>query len=122
MFDCVSADGVYLGGAIAPGMIGALESLTARAAQLFKVELVRPPSAIGKNSMHAIQSGMVFGFAGLVDPAALHRQWSIGLGLQFLFDFVQECLYPYRLFNEFKALLVYPRRAFVRPYPYPGLS
>ena len=67
VFDCVSADGVYLGGAIAPGMIGALESLTARAAQLFKVELVRPPSAIGKNSMHAIQSGMVFGFAGLVE-------------------------------------------------------
>lgn len=66
VFDCLSDDGVYLGGAIAPGMIGALDSLTARAAQLFKVELIRPPSAIGKNSMHAIQSGMVFGFAGLV--------------------------------------------------------
>ena len=67
VFDCISEDGVYLGGAIAPGMIGALESLTARAAQLSKVELVRPPSAVGKNSMHAIQSGMVFGFASLVE-------------------------------------------------------
>ena len=67
VFDCVSMDGIYMGGAIAPGMIGALESLTARAAQLSKVELVRPPSAIGKNSMHAIQSGMVFGFTGLVE-------------------------------------------------------
>lgn len=67
VFDCISEDGAYLGGAIAPGMIGALESLTERAAQLFKVELVRPPSPIGRNSMNAIQSGMVFGFAGLVD-------------------------------------------------------
>ncbi|GAB6904778.1 Type III pantothenate kinase [Desulfosarcina cetonica] len=67
VFDCLSEDGTYLGGAIAPGMIGALESLTERAAQLFKVELVRPPKAIGKNSMHAIQSGMVFGYTGLVE-------------------------------------------------------
>ena len=67
VFDCISKDGVYLGGAIAPGMIGALESLTARAAQLSKVELVRPPSAIGRNSIHAIQSGMVFGFTGLME-------------------------------------------------------
>lgn len=67
VFDCISQDGAYLGGAIAPGMIGALESLTERAAQLFKVELVRPPSPIGRNSMNAIQSGMVFGFAGLVE-------------------------------------------------------
>lgn len=67
VFDCISKDGVYLGGAIAPGMIGALESLTARAAQLSKVELVRPPSPIGRNSIHAIQSGMVFGFTGLME-------------------------------------------------------
>ncbi|BBO83870.1 type III pantothenate kinase [Desulfosarcina ovata subsp. sediminis] len=67
VFDCISEDGTYLGGAIAPGMIGALESLTERAAQLFKVELIRPPLAIAKNSMHAIQSGMIFGYTGLVE-------------------------------------------------------
>ena len=67
VFDCVTEDGVYLGGAIAPGMVGALDSLTERAAQLFKVELVRPPRAIGKNTMHTLQSGMIFGFAGLVE-------------------------------------------------------
>lgn len=72
VFDCISKDGVYLGGAIAPGIVGALESLTERAAQLFKVELVRPPLAIGRNSMHAIQSGMIFGFAGLVERL-VHR-------------------------------------------------
>ncbi|MDL2328771.1 type III pantothenate kinase [Desulfosarcina sp. OttesenSCG-928-A07] len=67
VFDCISERGAYLGGAIAPGMMGALESLVDRAAQLFKVEMVRPPQAIGKNSMHALQSGMVFGFSGLVE-------------------------------------------------------
>ncbi|MDL2322305.1 type III pantothenate kinase [Desulfosarcina sp. OttesenSCG-928-B08] len=72
VFDCISEDGKYLGGAISPGMTVAMESLTERAAQLFKVELVRPPRAIGKNSMHAIQSGMVFGFAGLVERM-VHR-------------------------------------------------
>jgi type III pantothenate kinase len=82
VFDCVSKDGVYLGGAIAPGMIGALDSLTARAAQLFKVELVRPPAAIGTNSMHAIQSGMVFGFAGLTERmvARLKAEMAAGSG------------------------------------------
>lgn len=67
VFDCISENGVYLGGAIAPGLVGALDSVTERTAQLSKVELLRPPAAIGKNSMHAIQSGMVFGFTGLVE-------------------------------------------------------
>jgi type III pantothenate kinase len=82
VFDCVSQDGVYLGGAIAPGMVGALESLTARAAQLSKVELIRPPSAIGRNSMHAIQSGMVFGFAGLAERMIerLKKEMAAGSG------------------------------------------
>lgn len=67
VFDCVSKEGVYLGGAIAPGIIGALESLTSKASQLFKVELVRPPNAIGTNTLYAMQSGIVFGFVGLVE-------------------------------------------------------
>ncbi len=67
VFDCISAQGEYLGGAIAPGVATALESLTRSAAQLFQVELVRPPKAIGKNTVHTMQSGVVLGFAGLVE-------------------------------------------------------
>lgn len=67
VFDCISQKGEYLGGAIAPGILGAFDSLAHNASQLFRVELVRPPRAIGKNSMHTMQSGMVFGFAGLVE-------------------------------------------------------
>ena len=67
VFDCISAAGDYLGGAIAPGMVVALESLTRSAAQLYQVELIRPPHAIGKNTVETMQSGMVLGYAGLVE-------------------------------------------------------
>lgn len=67
VFDCISASGEYLGGAIAPGMVVALESLTRSAAQLYQVELIRPPRAIGKNTVETMQSGMVLGYAGLVE-------------------------------------------------------
>lgn len=67
VFDCLSVAGEYLGGAIAPGMVVALESLTRSAAQLYQVELVRPPAAIARNTVHQIQSGMVLGYAGLVE-------------------------------------------------------
>ena len=67
VFDCVSAEGEYLGGAIAPGVVTALESLTRSAAQLYQVELVRPPKAIGRNTVHTMQSGLVLGYAGLVE-------------------------------------------------------
>ena len=59
--------GEFIGGAIAPGIATAAEALTARAARLFRVDLTRPPSAIGRNTVTNIQSGMVFGYAGLVD-------------------------------------------------------
>jgi type III pantothenate kinase len=67
VFDCISAEGEYLGGAIAPGMIGALESLARSAAQLYQVEIVRPSRAIGKNTTHMMQSGLVMGYAALVE-------------------------------------------------------
>lgn len=67
VFDCISAEGDYLGGAIAPGIVVALESLTRSAAQLYQVELMRPPKAIGKNTVHTMQSGLVLGYAGLVE-------------------------------------------------------
>ena len=67
VFDCVSPRGEFLGGAIAPGIAIATEALAASAARLFRVELTRPKEAIGRNTVTNIQSGIVFGYAGLVD-------------------------------------------------------
>jgi len=66
-FDAVSAEGDYLGGAIAPGMAIAIETLSQRASMLPRVELTRPKKAIGSNTISAMQSGIVFGYAGLVE-------------------------------------------------------
>ena len=65
--DVVSDKGEFLGGALAPGIEISLDALAQRAAQLRKVELVRPRSAIGKNTVEALQSGALYGFAGQVD-------------------------------------------------------
>jgi type III pantothenate kinase len=65
-FDLVDADGAYVGGAIAPGMGLSLEALVGRASKLPRIELRRPPSAIGSNTIHAMQSGVVLGYIGLV--------------------------------------------------------
>jgi type III pantothenate kinase len=65
--DVVSASGEFLGGALAPGVEISLDALAARAAQLRKVELVRPRSVVGKNTVESLQSGILFGFAGQVD-------------------------------------------------------
>ncbi len=65
--DVVSAKGEFLGGALAPGIEISVEALASRAAQLRKVELVVPRSAIGKNTVEALQSGILYGFAGQVD-------------------------------------------------------
>ena len=66
-FDAISAVGEYLGGAIAPGIGIASEALFQRTAKLPRVELARPPSPIGRNTVHAIQSGLLFGYVGLVE-------------------------------------------------------
>ncbi len=66
-FDAISAAGEYLGGAIAPGIGIAAEALFQSAAKLPKVDLRRPPSAIGRNTVHSIQSGLLFGYVGLVE-------------------------------------------------------
>ena len=66
-FDAVSARGDFLGGALAPGVEISADALATRAAQLVKVELTRPPRAIGKNTVEALQSGILYGFAGQVD-------------------------------------------------------
>ncbi|MGY1710144.1 type III pantothenate kinase [Geodermatophilus sp. SYSU D00758] len=65
--DAVGPEGQFLGGALAPGVEVSLEALATRAAQLRSVELTVPPHAIGKNTVAALQSGLVLGFAGLVD-------------------------------------------------------
>lgn len=65
--DVVSPKGEFLGGALAPGIEISVDALAARAAQLRKVELVKPRSVIGKNTVEALQSGTIFGFAGQVD-------------------------------------------------------
>jgi type III pantothenate kinase len=65
--DVVSPKGEFLGGALAPGIEISVDALAARAAQLRKVELIRPKNAIGKNTVEALQSGTIFGFAGQVD-------------------------------------------------------
>ena len=66
-FDAISAEGDYLGGAIAPGIGIAAEALFQRTAKLPRVDLSRPPAAIGKNTVHAMQSGLLYGYVGLVE-------------------------------------------------------
>jgi type III pantothenate kinase len=66
-FNCANARGAFIGGAISPGIATSVDALFARAARLYRVEYVRPKEAIGRNTATNIQSGMVYGFAALVD-------------------------------------------------------
>jgi type III pantothenate kinase len=66
-FDVIAAGGEYIGGAIAPGIGISADALFRLAARLYQVELVRPPQVIGKNTVHYMQSGLLLGFAGLVE-------------------------------------------------------
>ena len=66
-FDVVSAEGEYVGGVLAPGIEVSMDALFQRAARLFKVDFVEPPTVIAKNTATSLQSGLVYGFAGQVD-------------------------------------------------------
>jgi type III pantothenate kinase len=77
-FDCVSAKGEYLGGVITPGLGIALDALVTRTAKLPRVELVRPPKVVGKNTVHAIQAGVVYGYVSLVDGLVARVREEIG--------------------------------------------
>ncbi|MGW8380937.1 type III pantothenate kinase [Streptomyces sp. ODS28] len=66
-FDAVSARGEYVGGVIAPGIEISVEALGVKGAQLRKIELAKPRSVVGKNTVEAMQSGILYGFAGQVD-------------------------------------------------------
>jgi type III pantothenate kinase len=76
--DVVSVRGEFLGGALAPGIELALDALASRAAQLRKVELVPPRSVIGKGTVEALQSGMIYGVAGQVDGLVRRIRAEIG--------------------------------------------
>jgi type III pantothenate kinase len=77
-FDAVSAAGEYLGGAIAPGLEISLTALVERAARIGRIELEEPETAIGRSSRAAIQSGVVFGFAGLIDGVVRRIEEEMG--------------------------------------------
>jgi type III pantothenate kinase len=77
-FDAVSAEGEYLGGAIAPGLEISLTALVERAARIPRIELAEPATAIGRSSAAAIQSGVVFGFAGMIDGVVRRMEDELG--------------------------------------------
>ncbi|HLJ56822.1 MAG TPA: type III pantothenate kinase [Chthonomonadaceae bacterium] len=66
-FDAIADNGDYIGGAILPGIGISMDALFKQAARLYRVEFTAPPDAIGRNTVHAMQSGLVFGFAGQTD-------------------------------------------------------
>jgi type III pantothenate kinase len=77
-FDAISAEGDYLGGAIAPGIGIAAEALFLRAAKLPRVDLQRPPAAIGRNTVHSMQSGLLFGYVSLVEGMVVRFRAELG--------------------------------------------
>lgn len=77
-FDTVSKEGDYLGGAIAPGIGIAAEALFMRTAMLRRVELTRPRQAIGTNTVAAMQSGLIFGYVGLIEGIVARIQQELG--------------------------------------------
>lgn len=77
-FDAISAEGVYLGGAIAPGIGISAEALVEKAARLHPVELVRPKSIIGRNTVSSMQAGIIYGFVGQVDGICRRMREELG--------------------------------------------
>lgn len=77
-FDCVTPKGEYLGGVITPGIEISAEALFARAARLRRVELAAPPKVVGRNAQTSMQSGIVYGYAGLVDGLVARLRKELG--------------------------------------------
>lgn len=77
-FEAVTAAGEYLGGAIVPGINVSADALYQRAAKLPKVDIARPPSAIGRNTIHAMQSGLLFGYVSLVEGMVARFKGELG--------------------------------------------
>jgi type III pantothenate kinase len=81
-FDVVSAEGEYVGGVLAPGIEISMDALFRRAARLFKVDFVEPPTVIAKNTGASLQSGLVYGFAGQVDGIVERIRAELGVEAQ----------------------------------------
>ncbi len=77
-FDAITDKGEYLGGAIAPGIGIAADALFSAGAKLMRVDLARPPAAIGRNTTHALQSGLLFGYVGLVEGLVARFREELG--------------------------------------------
>ncbi|MDH7570289.1 MAG: type III pantothenate kinase [Armatimonadota bacterium] len=77
-FDAITADGEYVGGAIAPGIGISLDALFSRAARLPRIDLVRPPTVIGSSTRESMQSGIIFGFAGQADAIISRMRAELG--------------------------------------------
>jgi type III pantothenate kinase len=78
-FDVVSAEGEYVGGVLAPGIEISMDALFARAARLMRVDFTQPPTVIGKTTVHSLQSGLVYGFAGQVDRIVEEIRGELGV-------------------------------------------
>ncbi len=81
-FDAITATGDYLGGAITPGIGISMEALFRHAAKLPKVDIERPPAAIGRNTVHAMQSGLLFGYVSLVEGMVARFRTELGAGMK----------------------------------------
>src|SRR5512136_1677988 len=77
-FDAISANGDYLGGAIAPGIGIAADALYQRTAKLPRVDIQKPPSVIGRNTVHSMQSGLLYGYVGLVEGMVARFRAELG--------------------------------------------
>jgi type III pantothenate kinase len=77
-FDAISREGNYVGGAIAPGLGIAAEALFSRTAKLPRIELTAPPAAVGRNTVHAMQSGLVLGYVGLIEGLVARIRAELG--------------------------------------------
>lgn len=77
-FDCISGQGEYLGGAITPGIATSLDALVTRTAKLPRVEIAEPRSAIGRNTVESIQSGILYGYVSLVDGLVKRLRQEMG--------------------------------------------
>jgi type III pantothenate kinase len=81
-FDAISKNGDYLGGAIAPGIGIAAEALFQRTAKLPRVDLQKPPSVIGRNTVHSMQSGLLYGYVGLVEGMVARFRAELGTDMK----------------------------------------
>ncbi|HMS54756.1 MAG TPA: type III pantothenate kinase [Fimbriimonadaceae bacterium] len=77
-FDCIDSRGVYVGGAILPGITVSTQALVGRTAKLPSIELVAPETAIGKTTVHSLQSGIMLGYAGAIDAIATRIKGELG--------------------------------------------